>query len=333
MMKWSIEQLHLPLKFNWKISRSEVNFKENFIVKLMVDDMEGLGEVAFNFRYGESKEEIIKEFEEFQRDFPQNIHTVEEVMEFCSERDLSMSLRFGIESAFVHYLAKASDKSVSELLGVPNVTSVKTSFSLPILSALDIEEFINTYQLSRFESLKIKINKENAVSAVNTLLNVYQGKIRIDANESWEKAIDVLDFISQISDLNRVEFLEQPLRADCHDEAILLKEKSPVLLMADESVTHQEISDYYVERFHGVNIKLMKTGSYMRAVRQLREAKKLGLKTMLGCMVETSLGIVSAINIAYGVDFLDLDGHLLLEKDPYNFVLEEKGKLFKSDLH
>lgn len=333
MMEWSIEELHLPLKFNWKISRSETTYKENLIVKIKVDDLDGIGEVAFNVRYGENKEAILKEFEEFRRDFPQTIHSVEEVMEFCSERELSMSLRFGIESAFVHYLAKASEKSVSELLGVPNITSVKTSFSLPILPAQEISEFIKTYNLERFESLKIKINKENAVSATNKLLEVYPGKIRIDANESWQKAQDVLDFLSQLDSLDRVEFLEQPLQANCHDEAIVLKEKSPVLLMADESVTHQEISDYYVERFHGVNIKLMKTGSYMRAVRQLREAKKLGLKTMLGCMVETSLGIVSAINIAYGVDFLDLDGHLLLQQDPYNLVLEEKGKLFKSDLH
>ena len=75
---------------------------------------------------------------------------------------------------------------------------------------------------------------------------------------------------------------------------------------------------------------MMKAGGYLRAIKQLRQAKSLGLKTMLGCMVETSLGISSALNIAGGVDYFDLDGCLLIKEDPYKLISEENGKIFYS---
>lgn len=332
-MKWSLEEIELPLKFNWKLSRNETQIKHNFIVRLQVDDLTACGEVAFNSRYGESREKIIQEFEEFQRDFPADIDSVEDVMKFCSGRDFSKALRFGVESAFLHYMAMATDRSVPELLGLPFVSSVVTSFSLPILDTAEIESFVSDHGLERFDVLKVKVNKESALSTVETLCNAFHGKIRIDGNECWEKASEVLDFLNSISDLGRIEFLEQPIQSECHHEAKLLREKSPVLLMADESLTSQDVTEYYAERFHGVNVKLMKAGSYMKATLQLRQARELGLKTMVGCMVETSLGISSALNICHGVDFQDLDGHLLLKEDPFKLVLEEKGKLFRSDLH
>lgn len=333
MMKWSLEDIHLPLKFNWKIARNETLFKTNLLVRLKVDELEGLGEVAFNIRYGEDSEKLKHEFEHFSHDFPQDIESVEEVMEFCAQKELSSSLRFGIESAFVHYLAVASGKSVHELLGMPSVTSLKTSFSLPIMPIEELDSFIKKHGLDRFQSLKLKVNQENAIESFNQLAKIYHGKIRVDANESWSDPDQVLHFLEKIKKLDNLEFLEQPLKADLHDESLDLKKYSPVMIFADESLTTQNITEYYSDRFHGVNIKLMKSGSYLKAIRQLREARKLGLKTMIGCMIETTLGISSAMNIAYGADYLDLDGCLLIEKDPFNFILEEKGRLFRADLH
>lgn len=332
-MKWSLEEIELPLKFNWKLSRNETQVKYNFVVRLEVGDLTACGEVAFNSRYEETRERVLEEFEEFQRDFPEDVDSVEDVMKFCSGRDFCKSLRFGVESAFVHYMALATERSVPELLGVPFMSSASTSFSLPILDVSEIDDFIKDHNLNRFDVLKLKVNKKSALSTVETVCNAFSGKIRIDGNECWESAQEVLDFINAISDLGRIEFLEQPIKSDCHAEAKKLRDQSPILLMADESLSSQDVTEYYAERFHGVNIKLMKAGSYMKATLQLRQARELGLKTMVGCMIETSLGISSALNICYGTDFLDLDGCLLLQEDPFNLILEENGKLFRSDLH
>ena len=160
------------------------------------------------------------------------------------------------------------------------------------------------------ENIKIKVNKENALDFSKEVMRLTQVPLRIDANEAFQTTSDVMNFISAFPDLNRIEFLEQPLPASFHEEALELKKHSPVILIADESVTKEDIGTYYTERFHGVNIKLMKSGGYLKGLKQLRQAKILGLKTMLGCMVETSLGISSALQLAGGVDYFDLDGFL-----------------------
>jgi glutamate racemase len=215
-------------------------------------------------------------------------------------------------------------------MGTNVVSSVKTSFSIPIMEVGKVEAFIKENNLSRFSVLKVKVNRDNAHDFCQEILRLTDVPLRVDANESFTSAAEAMKFLETFSNIKRMEFLEQPLHSTQHEEALELKKHSPVFLMADESVTKEDITSYYPERFHGINVKMMKAGGYMRAVKQLRQAKLLGLKTMLGCMVETSLGISSALNISGGVDFFDLDGCLLIKNDPYKLVSEENGKIFYS---
>ncbi len=330
MFNWSIKEIELPLKFTWNISRNSSDIKRNFIVKVKNGSIEASGEVAFNVRYGESREMILEKFEEFKNNAPQDFNGVESLVAYLETTDLPQSLKFGIESSFVHYIAILSGKTVSQLMGTNVVSSVKTSFSIPIMEVGKIESFIKDNNLQRFSVLKVKVNREIAHDFCSEVLRLTNVPLRIDANESFESARETMQFLEKFSDIKRIEFLEQPLASNQHDEALELKKHSQVLLMADESVTKEEVNNYHVERFHGVNVKMMKAGGYLRAVKQLRQAKMLGLKTMLGCMVETSLGISSALNIAGGVDFYDLDGCLLIKDDPFKLVSEESGKIFYS---
>ncbi|MGZ3787177.1 MAG: enolase C-terminal domain-like protein [Bacteriovorax sp.] len=330
MFTWTIKEIELPLKFTWNISRNSSDIKRNFIIEVKNGSISAMGEVAFNVRYGESRELILEKFEEFKAAAPQDFNGVESLVAFLETMDLPQSLKFGIESSFVHYVSILSGKSVAQLLGCNVVSSVKTSFSIPIMEVGKVEAFIKENNLHRFSVLKVKVNRDNAHDFCNEILRLTKVPLRVDANESFETATETMKFLSDFSDLKRLEFLEQPLKSHLHDEALLLKKLSPVLLMADESVTKEEINHYFPERFHGVNVKLMKSGGYLKAVKQLRQAKLLGLKTMLGCMVETSLGISSALNIAGGVDFYDLDGCLLIKEDPFKLISEENGRIFYS---
>jgi L-alanine-DL-glutamate epimerase-like enolase superfamily enzyme len=331
MFTWSIKEIELPLKFTWNISRNSSDIKRNFVIEVKNGSLNGLGEVAFNVRYGESHDLILEKFEEFKnlaRDH--DFNGVENLVAFMETMDLPQSLKFGLESSFIHYVSNLSGKSVPQLMATNTVTSVKTSFSIPIMEVGKVEEFIIQNNLKRFSVLKVKVNKDNAFDFCQEILKHTEVPLRIDANESFESVDEVLKFLTKIKNLSRIEFLEQPLPSKLHAESIELKKRSPVFLMADESVTKEDITDYFVERFDGVNIKLMKSGGYMKALKQLRQAKLLGLKTMLGCMVETSLGISSALSIAGGVDFFDLDGCLLIKEDPFKLVSEENGKIFFS---
>ena len=330
MFHWSIRESVLPLKFSWNISRNSSDTKRNFIVEVRNGSISASGEVAFNVRYGESRELILEKFEEFKNNAPSDFTGVESLVAYLETTDLPQSLKFGIESSFVHYVAILSGKTVSQLMGVNVIASVKTSFSIPIMETEKLQMFIKENNLERFSVLKVKVNKDNALDFSREVLKLTNVPLRIDANESFETASQTLNFLEDLGDLGRIEFLEQPLPAASHEEALELKKYAKVLLMADESVTKEEVNQYHVERFHGVNVKMMKAGGYLKALKQLRQARMLGLKTMLGCMVETSLGISSALNIAGGVDFYDLDGSLLIKEDPFKLISEENGKIFYS---
>ena len=330
MFSWSIKEIELPLKFTWNISRNSSDIKHNFIIEVKNGSLRAHGEVAFNTRYGESREIILEKFEEFKAAAPQDFNGVESLISFLESMELPQSLKFGIESSFLHYISILSGKSVAQLMGTNVISSVKTSFSIPIMEVGKVEAFINENNLKRFSFLKVKVNRDNAHDFCQEILKLTNVPLRIDANESFTSAAETLKFLETFSNIDRLEFLEQPLHSSLHEEALELKKYSKVFLMADESVTKEDINEYYPQRFHGINVKLMKAGGYMRAIKQLRQAKILGLKTMLGCMVETSLGISSALNISGGVDFFDLDGCLLIKEDPYKLISEENGKVFFS---
>ena len=326
-MNWSIEKIKLPLKFSWKISRNSSDEKNNYIVRFNDEECEGAGEVAFNVRYGESASSIEQGFESFlDRVKDRKVQKVEE-LEGLTE-GLDQSLRFGVESAWVHWSCKRQEKTVAQYFDIKERRQAPTSFSLPILNVSEIGDFISRWQLQRFSFLKIKVD-EQATERVREVARHFSGPLRVDANEAWKEADEVLEFLDKVKDL-KIEFIEQPLPASQSDELLKLKEKSEVCLIADESITGEGVTSYHQERFHGVNVKLMKAGGYVSAIKQLKKARELGMQTMLGCMVETSLGISSAMNISDQVDYIDLDGSLLLAEEPFGYIQEENGVLTSS---
>jgi L-alanine-DL-glutamate epimerase-like enolase superfamily enzyme len=124
-----------------------------------------------------------------------------------------------------------------------------------------------------------------------------------------------------------VEFIEQPFPALNLEETKKLRSISPLPLVADEnSVTSSDLNALR-EVFDGINIKLMKCGSLDEALKMIQLAKELDFKIMLGCMVESSVGITAAAHLSSQCDYVDLDGNLLIKDDPYNGVKIESGRL------
>ncbi len=145
-------------------------------------------------------------------------------------------------------------------------------------------------------------------------------RLRVDANCGWspQEAAD------RIADITRfdLELIEQPLPAGCLGELKRLRESGPVResgipIIADEDCVRPADLERLADAVDGVNIKLAKCGGIVEALRMIRRARSLGLKVMLGCMVETSLGVAAAAQIASLADYVDLDGHLLLADDPF----------------
>jgi len=331
-LTWKMEEIRLPLKFPWKISRGHDKEKLNFVVIMGDEKFKGRGEVAFNRRYNENEEAIREGFEKFLSFKPPEIDSVKCLYNCLNELDIPYSLRFGIESAFYDYISQISGKNIYELLGLNSVRSVPTSFSIPIMDGTHIKSFILNNNLNRFDFLKLKINSYKSLETIKEVLKYFDGQLRLDANESFKDPDDVINFVEGIKNKKRIQFIEQPMPSDLHDESIYLKNNLDLEIIADESITTQEVTDYYLKRFHGVNIKLMKSGGFLRAIKQINDSKKLGLKVMIGCMIETSLSISSGMVISRGADYIDLDGCLLLKEDPFSFLGEENGRLIYSHI-
>ena len=323
-MKLWIEKIHLDLKVNWKLSRNQTTFKENFIVHLETPIGHFRSEIAPNIRYGETIENISTEFDLFKASLNlESLNSIEALKESLQVVKLH-ALRFGLESVMLSCLAKREGKTLSSYLGLVAPKKVSTSFSMPIIPVNEIEAYLKP--LERFESLKIKVNAETGIEMLREIRKHSKAKIRVDANEGWNNLEEYLTFESTLQGMN-IELVEQPFPAVMHEEYKELKKRTNYKLLADESI--EDVGDFgeLSKQFHAVNIKLMKTGSLIKARDLLIDAKKYGLESMMGCMIETTIGISYGMLFSGMVEYVDLDGFLLVKNEPFHLVSEAEGQL------
>ena len=194
---------------------------------------------------------------------------------------------------------------------------------------IDSPEMIRqkTREAEDFPVLKLKVGAPNDSENLAALREVAPEKtLRVDANEAWLTKEEALRHIEELACDPHIEFVEQPMPGDAPTaDFVWLKERSPLPIVGDESYMNAAAVERCAECFHGVNIKLAKTGGITRGVEALQAARSLGLKTMIGSMVESSLLTSAGVHLASLADWLDLDGMLLIANDPYRGVVSKRG--------
>lgn len=318
-MKIKLLPMRLDLKVNWKLSRNESSYKDNFIVQIIKDEKTGLGEIAPNIRYGEDPENIKQSFNSLP-----DFKTPNDVLDYCANTDLLHAFKCGLVSAALDLEAKLAGVSIEERLGVKKGGEVPTSMSVPIMAEDLLEEYVG--KIARFPFIKIKVNSENAASFSRKVASLTDSPLRIDANEGFKSAAEFLDFCKATQDLN-IQFMEQPFPASQVEDYLAIRGKCPFEVMADESIEDDADFNELSKMFDSVNIKLMKTGGPLKAMELIIKAKEQGLRVMLGCMIESSLGISWALRLSSLADFYDLDGALLIKNDQFDLVKEKEGRL------
>jgi len=324
-MKLWLEKIHLDLKVNWKLSRNQTTFKENYIVHLENKDGTFRSEIAPNIRYGETPEKIQQQFELWLKNTDiEKIKNEKELTLKLDKTPLFHSLRFGIESAFLSSFAKHEGESLGEFLKLPRPILVDTSFSMPILPVNEIAAYLAP--ITRFSSLKIKVNAETAEDMLSEIKKHTNVKLRVDANEDWKDLDAFFRFQETLKGMN-IELIEQPFPSSMHQEYKELKKNTPYKILADESI--EDIGNFteLAMQFHAVNIKLMKTGSLIKARDFILEAKRHNMTTMMGCMIETSIGNSYGMLFGGMVEYVDLDGFLLVKDEPFHLITEKNGTL------
>jgi L-Ala-D/L-Glu epimerase len=224
---------------------------------------------------------------------------------------LNGAAKCALDIALHDLAAKAHDVAVVDLLGLSRDIP-PTDFTL----GLDAPEVVaeRARRAASFPALKIKVGGRDDLATLRAVRDVYGGPLRVDANTGWTPE-DARTLLPQLEALG-VELVEQPFPARRVDWLADLQSASALPIVADESAVFDEDLDALVGVVAGVNVKLAKCGGVGPAKRMLVRARSLGLRTFLGCMEETSIGIAASAAVASLADWVDLDGCLLIADDP-----------------
>lgn len=332
-MKLSFQSLDLHLAQPWVISRGRTDVSKVVVVELTDDDgIVGRGEAAPISRYKESAKSV----EAFlHRIDPKRLLKVSipEAMAYLDElSNHDNAAKCAVNIALVDIDSKRSGKAIYDHLNL-GFTEGKhvTSYSISLGSPEVIREKVQA--ADPYPILKLKLGGPDDQGALKALREIAPEKhIRVDANEAWHSREEALKNIEWLANDKGIEFVEQPLPAStAARDWIWLKQKSPLPIFADESHHHVKDTNLAAQCFHGVNVKLVKMGGITGSFEALNAARKAGLKTMLGCMIETSILISAAAHLAEISDYFDLDGNLLINNDPYSGVAAQDGILSFAD--
>jgi len=222
--------------------------------------------------------------------------------------------------------ARGAGKPIYAFLGLDFAEQKHmTSFSIGIGKPEVIRRKV--LEAAPYPVLKLKVGGPDDKQNLTALREVAPKKpVRVDANEGWKTKEDALRRIEWLAADGHIQFVEQPMPATtAPKDLIWLKDRSPLPIMADESYRSVRDIDCCAECYHAVNVKLVKAGGITGACEALQAARKAGLKTMIGCMIESSVLITAAAHLAGLADHLDLDGNLLVTNDPYLGATAEKG--------
>lgn len=200
-----------------------------------------------------------------------------------------------------------------------------TSFSIGLAEPDVIRQKV--IEAGAYPVLKLKVGGPDDAQNLAALRDAAPEKpVRVDANEAWKTKDEALKKIEQLAADPNIQFVEQPMPADADPaEVAWLRERSPLPIMADEAYRTARDLDRCAGAFDAVNVKLVKTGGITGALEALEAARGAGLKTMIGCMIESSVLITAAAHLAELTDYLDIDGNLLITNDPFRGATSERG--------
>ena len=290
----------------------------------MDGDFIGRGEAAPSKRYGESSELLLSVLESGIQ-VPENYLSKKHLWGFLRPQLRKIaSLEAAVSTAVWDLSAQKQNIPLYKLFGFENTTLPKTSYTISIGELDELDSKLE--ESKKCSILKVKLGTPfNDKEIIKKIRRRTDKLIRIDANEGWDYKT-AKKMVFWLADQN-VEFIEQPFPALNLNDTKMLRSISPLPLVADEnSVTSNDL-DALEGVFDGINIKLMKCGSLDEALKMIQLAKKLDFKIMLGCMVESSVGITAAAHLSSQCDYVDLDGNLLIKDDPYNGVKVDSGRL------
>jgi len=319
--------LTLPLAETFAIARSSREYTEVVEVELEHDGLVGVGEGAPVDYWGETPDGLVAFLEE---EGPGLVGGDPWALEAIAARFLArpgeQAGKCALDGALHDWIGKRLGLPVWRLLGLDR-SSAPTSYTIGIDT---IEGTADRARRARgYSRLKLKVGGPDDLDRLRSVREVSAVPVRVDGNEGWtlETARELMPELIELG----VELVEQPFPAADRDSFLALRELRPRLpVVVDEGC--RDLADVagVASYADAINVKLAKSGGLREAIRMVHAARALGLGVMLGCMLESQLAISQAAQVASLVDWVDLDGHLLLERSPWEGRTLEDGRVLPS---
>jgi L-Ala-D/L-Glu epimerase len=321
-LRLNYEILELETRHTFHIARAAAPpARRNVWVRLSDNDaVEGWGEAAPNAYYAESTETVIDALERMRPLLeavrcvqPSKLGHLEYQLLDIARRDASA--RAAVSAALFDLAAKRLDQPIWKLLGLNPACTPVSSFTIGIDRLEMMREKVR--EASEYSILKIKVGTPNDEAILRMLRDERpEAIIRVDANTGWtvDEALDNLPMLEAFG----VELIEQPLHPDDLSGLARISKASRIPIIADESCKTADDVQRLIGCVHGVNIKLAKCGSLLEGIRIATAARRNGMMVMVGCMIESTLGIAASAQLAPTADWVDLDGAALLARDYFS---------------
>ncbi|MEY2904050.1 MAG: hypothetical protein RJA52_66 [Bacteroidota bacterium] len=328
MIKLIIHNYNLQLKNPFRITHVTRTEQPTMIVELKLGSLSGFGEATPISYYGLNISEMVKTLEGFKATIEKT--SFEDPSQFFNSLEPYLKnhpfIQCAVDEAAHDLYGKIKNKPLYELWGLENINLPLTNYTIGLGS---IEEMIEKIKAMPWPIYKIKVGTPQDSEIIEKLRSITSSIFRIDANTGWNSE-NTLQLAHEMKNFG-VEFIEQPLKVSDHESMEKIKSECPLPLIADESCQVYQDVERCKNGFHGINIKLMKCGGITPALKMIKKARQLGLQVMIGCMTESSIGIAAIGQLLPLLDYVDMDGPLLIQNDPGKPLKMEFGKVFLSD--
>ena len=331
-MKLTFKPQYLQLKHPFTIANFTRTQTPVVFTQLAFEGKIGLGEAAMPPYLGETIETATAflsaiDLSIFKNPMAEQTDILKYIDDFLPQ---NTAAKASIDMALHDLIGKIINQPTWKTLGSSPNLMPATSCTIGIDSLKMIEQKVKEAQ--KFAVLKIKLGTDFDKEIIQTIRKITDKPLCIDANQGWkttDKALKMLEWLRQ----KNVLFVEQPLPKNDLKQHQMLKNAQILPIFADESCQRLADIDSVAECFDGINIKLMKCTGIAQAKQMILKAKALNLKTLIGCMTESSCAINAAMQLAPQADFCDLDGFFLISNNPFRDpTLNQNGTLALNDL-
>jgi len=324
-MKLRLHSFELPLAHTFTISRESISSQPTLIVELMQDGVSGYGEATSNKYYGFTIERmawdltaLVPRLEAMRLEEPTALWSA------CQPQlaDNPFAL-CALDQAAHDLWGKLHEQPVWKLWGLSIEKIPLSNYTIGI-DKIDVM-VAKMKEFDGWPIYKIKLGTDHDIEIISELRKHTQAIFRVDANCGWT-AQQTIENAPQLKALG-AEFIEQPLRADRLEDMKRIGAQCVLPVIADENcIAESDVAKCHQAGFSGINIKLVKCGGLTPARRMIAEARRLGLKIMVGCMTESSVGISAVAQLLPLLDYVDMDGAVLLAEDVATGVRLEHGR-------